>query len=140
VPWQRQVKVGVEWAAISVTEKITGAFTYLILDFCALMDESLPLFPNYGRRGLTPLGRCYSLQLMKFHQRTKYKSPILIIRRAKLITETSFETLYEGQPLFDNIYQKVVSWGFRYQGTLHQIDNPKDGSVLQADSIFIKDP
>jgi FkbM family methyltransferase len=61
------------------------------------------------------------------------------IRRAKIIAiETSFEVLYEGQPLFDTIYRKLVDWGFAYIGSLDQLCNPQTGRILQADSIFIK--
>jgi FkbM family methyltransferase len=66
---------------------------------------------------------------------------IQTIKRAKLIAiETSFEVLYEGQPLFDTIYRKLVDWGFTYVGSLDQLYNPLTGQILQADSIFIKQP
>ena len=61
------------------------------------------------------------------------------IRRALLIiVETSFETLYEGQPLFDDIYRQMVGWGFVYSGSLDQLHHPRRGNVIQADSIFIR--
>ncbi len=62
-----------------------------------------------------------------------------MVSRAKvLIVETSFQTLYEGQPLFDDIYRLLGQKGFRYTGNLEQLRSPTDGSVLQADAIFIK--
>ena len=61
------------------------------------------------------------------------------IRRARVIVvETSFRALYEGQPLFDDIYRKLVSWRFVYGGALNQLCSPQDGRPLQEDSIFIK--
>ena len=61
------------------------------------------------------------------------------IKRAKLIIiETSFATLYEGQPLFDDIYRQLKNWGFVYAGAFDQLYNPQNGKILQADSIFIK--
>lgn len=61
------------------------------------------------------------------------------IKRARLvIVETSFEPLYEGQPLFDDIYRLMVDWGFTYSGSLDQLCSPRDGRILQADSIFQK--
>lgn len=61
--------------------------------------------------------------------------------RAKvLIIETSFQTLYEGQPLFDTIYDILRSLGFYYMGNLGQLKNPTDGGVLQADSVFVRAP
>src|SRR5262249_23066112 len=55
-----------------------------------------------------------------------------------LIIETSFESLYHGQPLFDTIYETVKRMGFAYHGNFSQLSNPIDGNILQADAIFIK--
>jgi FkbM family methyltransferase len=55
-----------------------------------------------------------------------------------LIIETSFETLYVGQPLFDTIYEMMKRMGFAYHGNFSQLLNPIDGNILQADAIFIK--
>jgi FkbM family methyltransferase len=55
-----------------------------------------------------------------------------------LIIETSFEILYDGQPLFDTIYETVKRMGFAYHGNLRQLSNPFDGNILQAEAIFIK--
>jgi FkbM family methyltransferase len=55
-----------------------------------------------------------------------------------LIVEMSFETLYDGQPLFDTIYETLKGKGFAYHGNLTHLLNPIDGNVLQADGIFIK--
>jgi FkbM family methyltransferase len=61
------------------------------------------------------------------------------IERARvLIVETSFRRLYEGQPLFDTIYDMLRQMGFAYHGNFIQLLNPVDGSVLQADGIFMK--
>lgn len=61
------------------------------------------------------------------------------IQKAKaVIVETSFRTLYEGQPLFDSVYQRMRDWGYTYFGSLDQLDNPVDGENIQADSIFIR--
>lgn len=60
------------------------------------------------------------------------------IKRARLvISETSFESLYEGQPLFNEIYHKFIELGFTYAGSFEQLCNPCNGRILQADSIFI---
>jgi FkbM family methyltransferase len=55
-----------------------------------------------------------------------------------LIVETSFESLYDDQPLFDTIYETVKRMGFAYHGNFSQLLNPIDGNILQADGIFIK--
>jgi FkbM family methyltransferase len=55
-----------------------------------------------------------------------------------LIVETSFESLYDDQPLFDTIYETLKRMGLAYHGNFSQLLNPIDGSILQADGIFIK--
>lgn len=61
------------------------------------------------------------------------------VRRASaLIVETSFETLYESQPLFSGIYDTLTRWGFTYLGALDQFSDPHDRRPLQQDSLFVK--
>jgi FkbM family methyltransferase len=61
------------------------------------------------------------------------------IRQASVIlVETSFETLYEGQALFEDIHQQLRGWDFDFKGNLDQAFAPSDGRILQADSLFVK--
>jgi FkbM family methyltransferase len=61
-----------------------------------------------------------------------------IIRRADVvIIETTFVPLYKGQPLFAEIYNYFVSFGFQYSGNIDQLLSPKNHQVLQADAVFI---
>ncbi len=53
-----------------------------------------------------------------------------------LILETSFVELYEGQPLFHDLYEHLQIRGFRYTGSLEQVHDPKSGAVLQGDLVF----
>jgi len=53
-----------------------------------------------------------------------------------VVTELSVEFLYEGQPLFDEIYNLLLAAGFQYQGNFDQLCSPVDGRVLQMDGIF----
>jgi len=62
----------------------------------------------------------------------------LISRASVLILETSFQSLYQDQPLFDTIYEMLKQRGFIYAGSEHTIRNPNDGSILQSDSVFLK--
>jgi FkbM family methyltransferase len=57
---------------------------------------------------------------------------------ACVITEVSFQMLYEGQPLFNDIYRMLRAMGFEFGGHWGQLPNPNDGRPLQADAIFIK--
>tara|TARA_R110002020_G_scaffold47937_2_gene137028 strand:+ start:87251 stop:88120 length:870 start_codon:yes stop_codon:yes gene_type:complete len=60
------------------------------------------------------------------------------IRSASVvIVEVSFRELYEDQVYFKTIYDHMQRLGFSYSGNYGQLLSPIDGSVLQADSIFI---
>jgi FkbM family methyltransferase len=62
-----------------------------------------------------------------------------MIRKAKVvIVEVSYRPLYEGQPLFHEVYSLMVSLGFDYHGNLDEFRSPMDASVLQTDAVFIK--
>jgi len=56
-----------------------------------------------------------------------------------IITELSFRTLYEGQPLFAEMYQLITSYGFRYAGNFDVLISPTDGSILQMDGMFYRE-
>ena len=58
-------------------------------------------------------------------------------RAILVIAEVSFVTLYEGQPLFEDIHARLGELGFRYVGNLDQMLSPLNGRVLQADAIFL---
>jgi FkbM family methyltransferase len=60
-------------------------------------------------------------------------------KKAKvLLMEASFSELYEGQPLFHDIYSKLKSLGFSYHGSIHQKKDKKTGEILFEDSVFIR--
>jgi FkbM family methyltransferase len=64
-----------------------------------------------------------------------------LLQRAKvLVVETSMDSLYQGQPLFADIFKLLDGLKFRYKGALNQAFSPLDGSILYADSVFIHEP
>ena len=62
----------------------------------------------------------------------------LLSRASILIVETSFQPLYQGQPLFDDIYEMLRQRAFVYAGSEDTLRNPNDGSILQCDSVFCR--
>lgn len=63
-----------------------------------------------------------------------------ILKRTKVvIVETSFGTIYTGQPLFKDIFNLLTSMGFNYNGSLGEIKSHVDGRILQQDSLFINE-
>lgn len=59
-------------------------------------------------------------------------------RASVLILETTFVPLYQGQVLFDAIYDRLRRMGFTYMGTEHIIRHPQTGRVLQCDALFLR--
>jgi FkbM family methyltransferase len=57
---------------------------------------------------------------------------------AAVIIEASYVQLYEGQPLFDDIYSKMKALGFSYRGALHQKIKKETGEVIFEDSIYVR--
>ncbi len=55
-----------------------------------------------------------------------------------VLIENSFVELYEDQPLFDNIYEKLKELGFEYRGSLQQKLNKETGEIISEDSIFVR--
>ena len=78
------------------------------------------------------------LDVQGFEDKVILGGPKTIQMAKLLIVETSFESLYVGQPLFDTIYEMMRRMGFAYHGNFGQLLNPIDGNILQADAIFVK--
>jgi FkbM family methyltransferase len=62
----------------------------------------------------------------------------VISRAAAVIIETSFVSLYEGQPLFDDIAETMRGLGFSYYGDMGRHYSPLSGKLLYEDSLFMK--
>jgi FkbM family methyltransferase len=58
-------------------------------------------------------------------------------RAAVVVVEVCFfRRLYEGQPLFDDIYRTLRDLGFNYMGSPEQYPQKKDGRIVEADAVF----
>lgn len=69
------------------------------------------------------------------------KGGLEVIKESKvLVIECSLQSTYEGEPMFDGIYNLVHSIGFEYRGSLKQSIRKDDQSFLQADCVFMKKP
>jgi FkbM family methyltransferase len=47
-----------------------------------------------------------------------------------------FRKLYEGQPLFDDVYRTLRDLGFNYMGSPEQYPQKRDGRIVEADAVF----
>ena len=55
-----------------------------------------------------------------------------------VLMEVSFRKLYEGQLLFDGLYDLLRPMGFVFSGFQGQAQDPQSGEVLFGDAIFIR--
>jgi FkbM family methyltransferase len=55
-----------------------------------------------------------------------------------VLVEVSFKRLYEREALFPDIHQLLAQNGFDFAGVMDQVFSPLDGSVLQADALFVR--
>lgn len=55
-----------------------------------------------------------------------------------IIIENSFIELYKSQPTFDDIYNRLKNYGFRYNGSLQEKIDTKTGQIISEDSLFVK--
>jgi len=63
-----------------------------------------------------------------------------ILADAKIaILEMSFLNIYEKQPLFHDVYEKMYNLGFRFRGSLAQMLHPVTDEIVQTDAIFVKE-
>ncbi len=53
-------------------------------------------------------------------------------------TEMSFQPLYTGQPLFDEVYAYLADRGFTVFDIVPGFSDPHSGCLLQADGIFVR--
>lgn len=94
------------------------------LDTIKGLDVSLPMLIKIDVQG-------FEDEVIDGGSKTIGKAQVLIV-------ETSFQTLYKGQPMFDEIYTRLKKLGFSYHGNWYQDNDSRNGSALQADAIFIK--
>jgi FkbM family methyltransferase len=63
-----------------------------------------------------------------------------VLREAKIaILEMSFMKIYEDQPLFHDVYEKMYNLGFRFRGSLAQMLHPVTDEIVQTDAIFVRE-
>lgn len=80
----------------------------------------------------------FKIDVQGYEHKVIMGSTSILDRIKIIIVETSFRELYEGQPLFSDIYHLLDKHGFVYTGSWVEIRSPLDGLPLQQDSIFIR--
>jgi len=55
-----------------------------------------------------------------------------------VLAEVSYQPLYQGQALFEDIYEFLRVHGFEYAGNFSSLTSPLDGTILQSDALFVR--
>lgn len=63
----------------------------------------------------------------------------VLTRASAVILEMSFASLYKDQPLFHDVYQRMHGLGYRFNGSLAQMEHPNTGEIVQTDAIFVNE-
>jgi FkbM family methyltransferase len=121
LPMARSHREAFPHTAHATTERVT---VRALDNLAPQLDLRPPILAKVDVQG-------YELNVLRGAERTLTLVDVLIV-------ETSFVELYEGQPLFREVYQWLVDHRFLYAGDLEQVRSRSDGTVLQADSIFLK--
>jgi FkbM family methyltransferase len=79
------------------------------------------------------------LDVQGFEDRVLQGATGVLAKSRVVITEVSFEPLYNDQASFDDIYCRLRQAGFAFHGTWAQLFHPADGRILQADAIFLRE-
>jgi FkbM family methyltransferase len=66
-------------------------------------------------------------------------APITLARAIGIQIEMTFTRLYDGQPTFIQMFERIASSGFVPWGLLPAFSHPKTGQVLQCDGVFFRD-
>lgn len=93
---------------------------------------------NFTSQLTLPSPIMLKIDVQGFEEKVLKGGENLVTRSSILIIETSFKALYEGQPLFGDIYSILQGWGFEYAGSVENLQDPETGIILQSDSIFCK--
>lgn len=78
------------------------------------------------------------LDVQGYEAQTLHGGEELLEQVDYLLTEVSYQPLYDGQVLFDQIYDWLREKGFEYGGNFETLVSPLDGTILQSDALFVR--
>ncbi len=74
----------------------------------------------------------YELHVLKGGLKTLARCNIVML-------ETSFKSMYDGQPRFHDIYTFMREHGFAFSGNFDQLLSPVNGAIVEADALFVRE-
>jgi FkbM family methyltransferase len=109
-------------------------------EFSGNFDSHVEYFPvvrldDYVREHQLPPPDLVKIDVQGFEDRVLRGGKEAIQQASYCILEMSFRPLYEGSPIFDNIYRQMRKLGFRLIG-IEDILKGVSGTHLQIDGVF----
>jgi FkbM family methyltransferase len=138
-------------AGSSVIHKNNYAPSSSLLENTAVLEEAFPFVKNSQDEtiliktldsvlDISKLKKNILLKLdvQGYEEKVMRGGPKVLAESSFVLVEASFYELYEGQPLFADIFKYLSERGFDYHGGLQNKRHPKTGEILFEDSIFMK--
>jgi FkbM family methyltransferase len=79
----------------------------------------------------------FKLDVQGYEEKVLRGAKTMLDASSIVLIETSFYPLYQGQPLFADIYTLLHAQGFTYHGSVQQKRHPETNEPLFEDSVFI---
>jgi hypothetical protein len=90
-----------------------------------------------GREGIrTPDPLLAKLDVQDFEDKVIIGGEDVVARAKIVIIEVSFQSLFEGGPLFDDVYRILKTRGFTYNENFDQLLSPEDGRPFRQTQYF----
>ena len=121
---------------LKVTRSHTGAFPYTANTTKEVVK--VDTLDHAARSLVLTAPLLLKIDVQGFEDRVLHGGEETARMASTILLETSFVELYEQQPLFDDIYMLLKSWGFAYQGSFDQLRDPRTGRTVQEDSVFVR--
>jgi len=120
---------------LGVTQRGIGAFPHT--SRTKKIRVSMTTLDNWAERRNLQTPMLVKMDVQGFEDRVIRGGARTIRRSDVVVSEVSFVSLYNDQPLFGQIYTSMGALGFRFAGTIENLNDPGTGEILQADAIFI---
>lgn len=107
---------------------------------CSPDEVRLETLDDYSREMELTSKVLMKIDVQGYEDRVLQGAALVLKRVDYVLVEASFRPLYEGQATFHRVYEILFASGFSYAGNMDQLLSPLDDTVLQADTLFLRQP
>lgn len=121
---------------LRMTELHRGAFPWTASE--TLISVPVARLDDYLNKIELKPNILLKIDVQGYENRVLRGAPRFLDHVSLVIVEVSFQPLYDKQATFEEVHEILVHSGFLYRGVIDQLLSPIDGTVLQADAIFLR--